>query len=252
MPFQVKATVIGFLGNLKAYPCHMQHKIGDEVIFDGESYSGRLCPDVWPLIAPKVAILHQAGPRYFEWISYYPFWYCSPSVPEPARKKYDGLGFKNVLKTINPPLHDMARLAPPEAFNWPPSNQRNIAREPTVTCPDSRTSMLLKLEAFDLSQKGFDVPYFRREMAILAKLRSRKETSADKIIRAFTKDEIEEIYPPLSPVMLQMLVEELELTGYIKTRRGLISITLKGQAKLKDFKAGLPEADLAVFEQYEK
>ncbi len=27
--------------------------------------------------------------------------------------------------------------------------------------------MTMKIEAFDLSEKGYDVPYFRRQMAIL-------------------------------------------------------------------------------------
>ena len=38
MPFKVKATLIGFLGNTERYPCHFNHKVGDEVIFDGEKY----------------------------------------------------------------------------------------------------------------------------------------------------------------------------------------------------------------------
>ena len=78
--FQVKATVVAFLGNEEVYPCHFKHKVGDEVIFDGESYHGRLCPDVWSRIVPKVEAMHQAGPRYVEWITHYPFWYCSLSV----------------------------------------------------------------------------------------------------------------------------------------------------------------------------
>jgi uncharacterized repeat protein (TIGR04076 family) len=53
--FQVKATVIAFLGNTEVYPCHMQHKIGDEVVFDGESYHGRLCPRLKRSIRPAPA-----------------------------------------------------------------------------------------------------------------------------------------------------------------------------------------------------
>ena len=40
--FKVKATVVGFLGDTKRYPCHFNHKIGDEVIWDGEKFIGRL------------------------------------------------------------------------------------------------------------------------------------------------------------------------------------------------------------------
>jgi uncharacterized repeat protein (TIGR04076 family) len=252
MPFQVKATVVDFLGNQKIYPCHMMHRVGDVVIFDGESYIGRLCPDVWPLIAPKVAALHTAGPRYFEWGAYYPFWYCSVSEEDPGQKKYDGLGFKNVLKTIIPPKYDMATLVDPKAFTWPPYGERTLVREPTVICPDTRTSMLMKLEAFDLSERGFDVPYFRRQMAILSKLQLKNGIEADKILSAFSKKQIEEIYPPLSAIMVQALVEELEVMGYAKTQKGVTSITDTGRDKLRKFKAALPGEDREAFAQYEK
>lgn len=237
--FKVKATVIDFLGNASIYPCHMGHKIGDEVIFDGECYTGRLCPDVWPLIVPKVAALHQAGPRYVEWVSYYPFWYCSVSEKDPSLKKYDGLGYKNVLKTIVPPQYDMANLVPPNAFKWPPHGERNIAKDVTVTCPDYRTSMVVKLEAFDLSDKGFDIPYFRRQMVILDRVLKKPGTPADKILNEFSKDEIEKIYPPLSPIMVQVLVEELEVMSYLEIKDDKAYVTGKGVTKVEDFKNGL-------------
>jgi len=248
--FQVKATVVAFLGNEEVYPCHFKHKVGDEVIFDGESYHGRLCPDVWSRIVPKVEAMHQAGPRYVEWISYYPFWYCSLSVYDDNMKKYDGLGFRNVLKTVVPPPFDMANLISPEVFTWPPSEKGGLQSEPTVICPDMRTSMLLKLEAFDLSEKGYDTPYFRRQMAILKKLAARGGVASDKILEAFTKEEIDTIYPPLGTQMVRVLREELELIGYVETVDAVTSITPKGEAKLKTFREGLPADHLTAFEQY--
>jgi uncharacterized repeat protein (TIGR04076 family) len=248
--FQVKATVVAFLGNEEVYPCHFKHKVGDEVIFDGESYHGRLCPDVWSRIVPKVEALHQAGPRYVEWISYYPFWYCSLSVYDDEMKKYDGLGFRNVLKTVEPPGFDMAKLTNPEVFTWPPSEKEGLQKEPTVVCPDTRTSMLVKLEAFDLSEKGYDTPYFRRQMAILKKLAARGGVESNKILDTFTKEEIEGIYPPLGAQMVRVLTEELELMGYVETVEGVTSVSPKGEVKLKAFKEGLPAEDLEVFEEY--
>jgi uncharacterized repeat protein (TIGR04076 family) len=250
--FKVKATVVAFLGNVEVYPCHMDHKVGDEVIFDGECYTGKLCPDVWPLIVPKVAALHQAGPRYREYASYYPFWYCSVSTKDPSRKKYDGIGFKNVLKTVVPPRFDMATLVNPDAFKWPPYGERGLVREPTVICPDSRSSMLMKIEAIDIADRGFDVPYFRRQMAILSKLQDNQGIHVDKIFKTFSQKAVEEIYPPISPIMVQILAEELELMGYLKTLDGEASITKKGKEKLKTFKAKLPEEDRDIFEKYYK
>ncbi|MBN1320017.1 MAG: TIGR04076 family protein [Thermoleophilia bacterium] len=248
--FQVKATVVAFLGNEELYPCHFQHKIGDEVIFDGESYHGRLCPDVWSRIAPKVEALHQAGPRYVEWFSYYPFWYCALNEPAPEMKKYDGLGFRNVLRTAVPPPYDMANLVNSEAFGWPPSDRDDINREPTVLCPDARTSMLVKLEAFDLSEKGYATPYFRRQMAILKKLAARGGVAPHAILDTFTKQEIEGIHPPLGTQMVRVLTEELQLMGYVETVDGVTSITPKGRAKLGDFRDRLPAEDLSAFDEY--
>jgi uncharacterized repeat protein (TIGR04076 family) len=250
--FKVKATVVAFLGNQKLYPCHMGHKIGDEVVFDGERYVGRLCPDVWPLIAPKVSALHQAGPRYVEWSSYYPHWYVSLSEEDPSQKIHDGLGFRNVLKTVVPQPYNMANLVPQDAWKWPPHSERNIAQKPSVTCPDSRTSMVVELTAFDISDKGFSVPFFRRQMAILIKLQSRGEIPVEKILSTFTRSQIEDIYPPLSPIMLQILVEELVLVGFIVIHEGQASLTPKGKEKLKHFQSNLPEKDREVFEQYQR
>ena len=125
-----------------------------------------------------------------------------------------------------------------------------LQKEPTVLCPDTRTSMLVKLEAFDLSEKGYDTPYFRRQMAILKKLAARGGVESSKILDTFTKEEIEGIYPPLGTQMTRVLTEELELMGYVRVVEGIASITPKGEGKLKAFREGLPAEHLQVFEQY--
>jgi uncharacterized repeat protein (TIGR04076 family) len=245
--FKVKATVVAFLGNQAIYPCHMGHNVGDEVVFDGESYHGRLCPDVWPLIAPKVSALHQAGPRYVEWGAYYPFWYCPPSFKDPSRKKYDGLGFGNNLNTIVPPKYDMANLVPSQAFHWPPHEKRDILMGASVICPDSRTSMVVELTAFDLSDKGFDIPFFRRQMAILNKLETSGPIQTDKLFTMFSQKEIEDVYPSLSPMLIQILTEELELVENVEIDGGQVSITLKGTQKFADFITSLSAEEKVSF-----
>jgi uncharacterized repeat protein (TIGR04076 family) len=99
--FKVKTTLIAFLGNTKRYPCHFDHKVGDEIVFDGEKYIGRLCSDVWPLLTPKVSAIFAAGPRYVEPGYYYPFWYAPLSTADPNMKKHDGIGFRNVFETFD-------------------------------------------------------------------------------------------------------------------------------------------------------
>jgi hypothetical protein len=144
----------------------------------------------------------------------------------------------------------MAKLTNPEVFTWPPSEREGLQKEPMVLCPDTRTSMLVKLEAFDLSEKGYDTPYFRRQMAILKKLAARGNVESDKILDTFTKEEVEGIYPPLGTQMVRVLTEELELTGYVQTVGGIASITPKGQAKLTTFMEGLPAEHLEKFKNY--
>jgi len=237
--FKVKATVVGFLGDEDKYPCHFQHKIGDEFIWDGEKFIGRICPSLTLLLIPRMNELWAAGPKRLDFMYYVPFWYAPVSAKDPSLKKYDGLGFRNVLKTYVEPQYHMANLVAPNAFKWPPHPERTVAKDIMVICPDIRTSVLLKLEAFDLSDKGYDVPYFRREMAILKKVLPKPGIKVDKILNEFSKEENEGIYPALSQIMLQTLVEELEVMDYLEIQNGKATVTKKGEAKLEDFKASL-------------
>ena len=237
--FKVKARLVDFLGDEEKYPCHFCHQVGDEVVFDGEKYVGRLCPDVWPLLVPKANALHQAGPRYVDPAFYYPFWYAPPSVRDPARKRFDGLGFANVLQTRVESQYHMANLVPPDAFKWPPHPERTVAREPTVVCPDFRTCAVFVLKAFDLSDKGYSVPFFRRQMAILDRVSNKQGLPVNKIISHFSTEEREDIYPPLVPELLIPMVEELQLVGYLDIRDDHSFVTEKGKQKLEGFKKRL-------------
>lgn len=237
--FKVKATMVGFLGDEDKYPCHFQHKIGDEFIYDGEKFIGRICGHVASAVIARMMTLHASGPRAIPTAGYYhPFWYSPVSAKDPSQKKYDGLGFRNVFKTYVEPKNTMEAQIPDGAFQWPPRQERNISlpsASATVVCGDTRTSAVFKVEAFDLNDKGDGTPYFRREMTILHKVLAKPATAADKILNLFSRDEIEIPYPALSPVMVQALVEELELIGYLKIQNGKASVTKKGEAKLNEF-----------------
>ena len=99
--------------------------------------------------------------------------------------------------------------------------------------------MLMRLEAFDLSEEGYDTPYFRRQMMILNKVLARPGIAVDAIIDEFSKDEIENIYPALSPVLIEALREELELMELLKVEDGKATVTAKGEARFQEFKASL-------------
>jgi len=245
MSFKVKATVIDFLGDEEKYPCHFLHKIGDEFIYDGEKFTGRICPSMAPFVVQPMIGIHAAGPRMIARPGYYyPFWYAPTSVKDPNLKKYDGLGFRNVLETAVESKYHMANLQPANAFKWPPHGERTVAKAPMAICPDVRTSMLMKLEAFDLSEKGYDTPYFRRQMVILSRVLAKQGISIDKIIDEFSKEEIENIYPALSQILIEALNEELELIGYLEIRDGKANVTKKGEAKLESFKKALSDQEI--------
>ncbi len=245
--FKAKATVIDFLGDKEKYPCHHRYNIGDEFIFDGESFTGTICPSLAPLVVPKLIELHAAGPRYRDTLYYYPFLYSPVSVEEPSLKKYDGAGFRNVLETYTEPKYHMANLAS-SGFKWPPPAERTVRKDITIICPDYRTSVKVKLEAFDLSDKGRNIPYFRREMVILHKLQQKPGIRVDKILDEFSKEQAEGIYPALSQIMVQALVEELELMSYVVTRDGQATATAKGKKKLAAFQASLSKEERQALE----
>jgi uncharacterized repeat protein (TIGR04076 family) len=239
--FKVKATVIGFAGDEVKYPCHFQHKVGDEFIYDGEKYIGRICPGMSAVLVPKMIAVFAAGPRQVPSPAYYyAFWYAPVSRKDASRKKFDGIGFRNVLRTEVEPSNSIAALQPKYAFNWPPVNERIVGLDSSiVTCGDTRTSMRMKVEAFDLADRGDSVTYFRREMSILHKVLPKPDIPADQILGEFTKEQIEDIYPALSPIMIQILCEELELMGYLKISKGKATVTPKGEKKLRAFKKAL-------------
>ncbi|HSW57838.1 MAG TPA: hypothetical protein VLH15_05515, partial [Dehalococcoidales bacterium] len=148
--FQVKATVIGFRGDEEKYPCHFQHKIGDQFIYDGEKYIGRICPGLSAVVVPKMMGLFAAGPRIVPTPQhYYAFWYSPVSRKDAKKKIYDGIGFRNVLETAVEDSRHIASLKPAHAFEWPPITERTVNLDNSVvTCGDTRTSLMMKIEAF--------------------------------------------------------------------------------------------------------
>jgi uncharacterized repeat protein (TIGR04076 family) len=241
MPFQIKATVVGFLGDEEKYPCHFLHEVGDEFVYDGEKFVGRICPSVSRLLIQAMMPLHAGGPRPMPPAAhYYPFWYCSMGRKDRSRAKYDGLGFQNVLETPKELPYHMANMAPPGSFCWPPSEERTVAADAyTIVCPDIRTSMVMKAKAFELSDKGYDIPYFRREMVILDRVSRQQGIRVRDILNLFTEEEIKQIHPALSPIMIECLNEELTLMNYMEIRDGQAYVTDAGKKKADAFKSGL-------------
>jgi uncharacterized repeat protein (TIGR04076 family) len=238
--FKVKCMVVEFMGDKERYPCHHQYQLGDEFIFDGASFSGGICPSLALTVVPRMMEIHAAGPRYKDYIHYYPFLYAPDSVDEPQGRLTDGLGYKNVFTNAPIPRYHVANLASSSKFKWPP--QKRITERPVrLICPDYRTSVVVQIEAFDLADKGRNIPFYRREMSILDKVLKQPEMSAEELLGTFTRSQIEEIYPALSQPMIESLVEEMELMGYLEQREGKLFASPKAAPKLAEFKSGLSE-----------
>ncbi len=129
--------------------------------------------------------------------------YGGHSKLDPGMKKYDGVGYAPVKQ--NPSMGTMSSL---QKGGWP------------IVCNDSRTSALFIAEAFDLASGGFDTPYYMREMSILEKIKDEPGIQTEMIIQRFTNWERDDIFPPLTPVMVELMLDELAETGYIKIVQG--------------------------------
>ena len=115
-------------------------------------------------------------------------------------------------------------------------------------CDDLRTAATFKFEAFDLCERGDAVPYFRKQMVILKKVMEKPGILADRILSELSKKHVDEIYPGLNPVLVEVLVEELEAVGLIEIRDSKVSATKKGKEKLDDFKARLSQEEREALE----
>lgn len=246
--YKVKATVVDFLGDPEKYPCHFSYKIGDEIIFDGEKCIGRVCRDLWPMLIPKAVALMVAGPKYRDPLYYAPWWYSPRSVLDNEMKKYDGIGFKVVKEPVSEPPHPFSKLLPPNSFQFPPPKERTVLKDVGVLCPDFRTGVVLKLEAFDIADLGDAIPYFRKQMLMLDIVRRHPGIEVDRIRDEFPKKQIEEVYPLAVPLMLSGLIGELELVGHLEIRDGKAYVTKKGEKRLKDFTSSLSAEERKALE----
>jgi uncharacterized repeat protein (TIGR04076 family) len=242
--FQIKATVIDFKGDIKNFPCHFGFKIGDEIIFDGERLIGRVCPQILPLLSQRIQVLHSAGPRYFDPMSYGLWRYEVPSVRDNKFKKYDGLGYRVVKGPFDEPQdYLLAKRLGPNARKYPPAERNDIKGVMVFTCNDFKTGTTMRLEAFDLSGKGFSQPYFRKQMLILDKVLEKPNIKVNKIRSEFNREQVEDIFPGLFPAIFELMIDELQAIGYLDINNGNANITERGKVKLKDFVEGLPEED---------
>jgi uncharacterized repeat protein (TIGR04076 family) len=200
MPFKVRCRLVAFMGDAEEYPCHFGYKIGDEIIYDGERFIGRVCLSLMGNMISALKILHDLGAKGSRRSL---MRYGGHSRLDPDMKKYDGHGYAPLKQS--PGTGTMSSM---QSGGWP------------VSCNDTRTSALFIAEPFDLASGGFDTPFYMREMSILEKIKNEPGIKAEMIISRFTDWERDEIFPPLTPVVVELMLDELAETGYIELRDG--------------------------------
>ncbi len=206
--YKVRCKLVKFEGDEQTFPCHFRYKIGDEFYYDGVNFTGRFCPHLILAMTPVVYGVHLLGHKYSENV---PFRYRGRDMVDPAMAKYDGIGFRP-LKTVS----EESRLKSEGVMSLASGTQK--ARGAHFMCSDSRTLAHWSCEPVDLSDSDFCKPFYRRAIAILEKIEAEPGIKLDAIRSRFTKFELEDISPPLTPVLTLVLLEALEDMNYINVR----------------------------------
>jgi hypothetical protein len=205
--YKVRCKLINFLGDEKKFPCHFNYVIGDEFYYDGAIFTGKICPAVLGAMAPVIRDVSQTDFVLFRF---------SPlSTRDQSMAKYDGLGFRP-LKEYPEDYKDFLK----KLEDLPADFQIEPPKGMTFKCGDRRTWAQFLCEAVDLAAGGFNQPYYRREIAILEKIKAEPGIATEKIRDRFTEWERDEIYPPLTPVMVRLMLNELRNVNYIEIRDG--------------------------------
>jgi uncharacterized repeat protein (TIGR04076 family) len=212
MAYKVRCRLVAFLGDIEHFPCHFGYEIGDEFIYDGEKFIGRICPALFSsnMLAVIDTIRYNGNSPFKN----YPWTYSGISRREPSMKEYDGIGWANVKESEVPDgaRKEFVRMTLPI-----PAERRGGGG---FFCGDPRTLAMFRAEPYGLSDKGFDLPFYKRQMNILEKIKAEPGLSAAEVLERFTDWEREEIYPRLGPVNVAIMMEELEGAGYIELRDG--------------------------------
>jgi uncharacterized repeat protein (TIGR04076 family) len=213
--YKVRCKLVKFEGDEQLFPCHFNYKIGDEIYYDGDKITGRICPHIIFPMMPVIYGVHLLGNKYSENI---PYRYRGIDARDPSMAKYDGIGWRPVKH-----VSDTAR-AKTEAV-LPPASKTEKAKFAHFICSDSRTLAHFLCEPVDLSDSEFCQPFYRRAISVLEKIEHEPGIETGRILERFTDFERDSISPPLTPVLLEVLLETLSDMEYISIRDGKASAT---------------------------
>jgi uncharacterized repeat protein (TIGR04076 family) len=206
--FKVRCKLMRFERDEEKHPCHFNYKLGEEIYYDGENFTGRICPGLFDAMMPVVHGVYLLGNKFNENIM---FRYRGADTRDPAMAKYDGVGFRPLKK----PREDDAEAQEPP-FHFDPKTGKSKGAH--FFCADNRTLAHFQVEPVDLSESEYAQPFYRRSIAVLEKIEAEPGVRIADILSRFTEFEREEIAPVLTPALLEVLLDALEDVHYIETR----------------------------------
>jgi len=205
MPYKVRAKMVGFLSDEDRCPCHFPYTIGEEIIWDGERLEGRLCPGIMKTVIPDMITMANSGMEHFKRVMF--LYHGGRNVKDPSMKKYDGVGFR-MTKDQEPYDPMIGRLNIPR-------DQGKIS-----VCGDYRTLAAFRLEMIDLADGGFFKSDYMRQMSILEKIKEDPGLTIEDIINKYDDFERDDVFPKLSPKLVDLMLEEMALVNYIELKEG--------------------------------
>jgi len=211
MPFKVKCTLVSFTGDEKRFPCHFDYKTGDSFTYNGEKFDGRICNG---LLKNMVGVIWDTVFYGYGDENRMLYLYTGLSARDPEMKKYDGIGFR--------PLKEAPQGADPRLVAAIPAElpKSLVRRSRTFICDDTRTGACFECEPIGLADGGDMLTHYTREMSILEKIKAKPGMTVEEILDQFSKWEREEVYPPIYPLNVSLMLGEMETVNYIEIKEG--------------------------------
>jgi uncharacterized repeat protein (TIGR04076 family) len=212
--YKVRCKLFKFEGDPVNYPCHFNYQVGDEIYYDGVNFTGKICPHLIIPMMPIVHGIHCLGNNYAKNM---PFRYRGHDARDPSLAKYDGVGWRPIKAEATPPV--------PSASPFPTDSKLKKAKGAHFMCSDTRTLAHFSCEPVDLSDSEFCQPFYRRAISLLEVIEAKPGIELGAILDKFTAFQKENISPPLTPVLSQVLLETLEDMEYIVINDGTAKAT---------------------------
>jgi uncharacterized repeat protein (TIGR04076 family) len=207
--YKVQCKLISFEGDEKKFPCHFNYKIGDEFYYDGVYFTGRICPGLFASMMPIIHGVYLNGNRFSESIMYL---YRGPDVRDTSMAKYDGEGFK--------PIPSDPAIVQRMDMVMPRNPKTGKVSGGHFLCADHRILAHFACRPVDISDSEYAQPFYRREISILGKIEKEPGIKVSEILNKFTKFELEQIGPPLSQQLFDIMMYALEDMKYIDIKDG--------------------------------